>query len=251
MSSADAAPAEKTGTACRLCLRVAPLARSHVIPEFIFASLYDEKHRFIEVVDMLRGRVTRGQKGYRERLLCSECESLVNRYERHARRLFVDPLPAKVSRLRRTHHNLEYARLKLFFLSVLWRASISSLDVFKHVELGPHEERVRQAILRGDPGPPEVYATMIWVLNFNGEQLRDFIVEPTHMRVEGRKCYRFVMGGFVILMFVAAVPAPHPYPLGILDPTRPVHSFDSELSDWKFLAYAWETTARTTRDVVL
>jgi len=38
------------------------------------------------------------------------------------------------------------------------------------------------------------------------------------MRVEGRKCYRFVMGGFVILVFVASVPVPHPYPLGILDP---------------------------------
>jgi hypothetical protein len=59
------------------------------------------------------------------------------------------------------------------------------------------------------------------------------------------------MGGFDILMFVAAVPAPHPYQLGNIDPTRPVQSFESELGDWKFLAHAWETTARTTRDVVL
>ena len=242
---------EPNGSPCRLCQAVAPLSRSHVLPEFLFTSLYDEKHRFIEVVDMLRGKVTRGQKGYRERLLCAKCESLLNRYERHARIMFVDPLPPKVSKLRRSYPNLEYPRLKLFFLSVLWRASISSLDIFKHVNLGPHEERIRQMVLNGDPGGADAYPTLLWVLNFNGDQLRDFIVEPTHMRVEGRKCYRFVMGGFLIMMFVAGIPAPEPFPQAVLDPSRPVQSLESELGDWKFLVYAWETTARTTRDVVL
>lgn len=242
---------QEGGAPCRLCHRIAPLSRSHVIPEFLFTSLYDGKHRFIEVVDMLRGKVTRGQKGYRERLLCASCESLLNRYERHARRLFTDPLPAMESRHRRSYPNLEYPRLKLFFLSVLWRASISSLDIFKHVKLGPHEERIRQMVIHGDPGGAAAYPTLLWVLNFRGQHLRDFIVEPTHMRIEGRKCYRLVMGGFVVLMFVAAVPAPDPFPHAILDPFRPVQSLESELGDWKFLAYTWKTTARTTRDVVL
>lgn len=239
------------GPSCRLCLRVVPLCRSHVIPEFLFTLLYDDKHRFIEVVDMLRGNVIRGQKGYRERLLCRECESHLNRYERHARRLFIDPLPVKVSKLRRNHGNLEYARSKLFFLSVLWRASISTLEIFKHVQLGPHEERVRQMVFNNDPGEAETYPTMLWVLNFNGEQLRDFIVEPTHMRVEGRKCYRFVMGGFVILIFVSSETIPDSCVSGVFDPLKMVQSFDTEMRDWPFLVHAWETTARTTRDVVM
>jgi|GEM_PF-5530612 len=71
------------------------------------------------------------------------------------------------------------------------------------------------------------------------------------MHAEGRKCYRFEMGGFVVLIFVASVPAPHPYPLGVLNPLKTVQSFDSEIRDWPFLVYAWETTARTTKAIVM
>jgi hypothetical protein len=47
---------------------------------------------------------------------------------------------------------LDYPIFKLFHLSILWRASVSALDDFAGVTLGPHEERLRKMILTGNPG---------------------------------------------------------------------------------------------------
>lgn len=246
-------PSIVSTTTCRLCQRTAPLCKSHIIPEFIFTSMYDAKHRFIEVADVAQGKVGRVQKGYWERLLCGECESVLNRYERHTRRLFVDTLPPTIppSKRMRAHPRLEYARTKLFFLSILWRSSISTLGWFKHVRLGPYEEKIRQMILAGNPGSATDFAITIFALNFQGTHFQDFIVEPTHMRFEGRKCYRFVLGGFVVFVFVAAELPPEPFPRLILDPSRAIHTFDGELGDFPFLKYVWEKAAETTRNVEL
>ncbi len=47
----------------------------------------------------------------------------------------------------------DYATFKLFHLSVLFRASVSSLSTFQEVNLGAlHEERIRQMLLNEDPG---------------------------------------------------------------------------------------------------
>ncbi len=78
---------------CRLCLREEDLCKSHIIPEFCFTPFYDKDHRIIEVSDVEKGKVRRMQKGMWERLLCTKCESLLNGWERHSRRIFTDPLP--------------------------------------------------------------------------------------------------------------------------------------------------------------
>jgi len=40
---------------CRLCQKEKPLVQSHVIPEFLYRPLYDEKHRAVEAKLVPRG----------------------------------------------------------------------------------------------------------------------------------------------------------------------------------------------------
>ena len=54
-----------------------------------------------------------------------------------------------------------YDQLKLFVLSVLWRASVSGQPYFAKVRLGPHEEPIRQALLAGDPGDERFYSVTL------------------------------------------------------------------------------------------
>ncbi|AHF94146.1 hypothetical protein OPIT5_06415 [Opitutaceae bacterium TAV5] len=233
-------------TICHLCLNEAHLCRSHIIPEFLYSSLYDKDHRFIELSEIAEGgKLTKPQKGHREKLLCERCESRINQFEKHARRLFVDPLPPCMegSQRFRAHPRLDYTLSKLFFLSILWRASVSSLDMFRHVRLGRHEDIIRRMILSRDPRDTETYSVVLFALKFDGDHFRDFMVEPTYMRVEGRRCYRFVMAGFVVLIFVASLPPPQPYPRLALSPTSPIKSFDSELQEFKFLRVGWDAAA--------
>jgi hypothetical protein len=58
-------------------------------------------------------------------------------------------------------HSFDYPRLKLFFLSLLWRADVTSDPMFKAVRLGAHEQRIRKMILQKDPGSPEDYSVVL------------------------------------------------------------------------------------------
>lgn len=233
---------------CALCQTPKKLCRSHILPEFTFAPMYDLNHRFVEVVDLSKGRVRQGQKGYWEKLLCANCESFINRYEKHSRRMFTDVLPPlkQNSICIREHPRLDYRFFKLFCLSVLWRCSVSTLPIFRHVLLGAHEEKVRQKILQDEPGGVDEYPIQVFALHSRGEHLRDFLVEPTHMKVDGHMCYRIVMRGFVFLLFVSGHPVPQQQLNLAISPERTVTTYDADVSQFKFLREVWNRAAAIT-----
>jgi hypothetical protein len=232
---------------CRLCLQPNKLCRSHIVPEFLYEILYDDSHRYIELTDVQKGVAKQPQKGHREHLLCSGCEGKINRFEKHARRLFVDELPPFIPRSKRIrqHLRIDYSLAKLFFLSVLWRASVSSLPIFKHVTLGPHEEKIRSMLEQNDAGKPLEYPVSVHSLFMNGAHFRDFMVEPTYMRVEGRRCYRLVLMGFVVLIYVDKVPLCGNLTRMVMTPERPFETYQTDFAEFKFLAAVWDTICRT------
>ncbi len=187
---------------CKLCLANAPLCRSHILPELVFLPLYDDKHRFIEA-SVSEQKIRQGQKGWWEKLLCADCESRINRYERHVRRMFVDPLPPPVFEKRTFEFSkVDYKLLKLFILSVLWRASVSTLDECRLVSLGSHEEILRKLIMDDAHVEPDIYPSMVFLV-FDGQRwLTDVIPEPTYHEDGANKCYRIMMRGFLFFIYV-------------------------------------------------
>ena len=103
---------------CRLCLKNRKLCDSHVIPEFLYRPLYDSKHRAFELrLEPFRERYL--QKGYREQLLCDECEAKIAKYEQHfAHTWYAEgKLPDEVRGDELVIEGLDYAAFKLFHLS--------------------------------------------------------------------------------------------------------------------------------------
>ena len=82
---------------CRLCLKKKVLKNSHIIPEFIYSPLYDEKHRFHVLSNMNVSGPAKLQKGIREYLLCGECEGKLSKYERYMSLILSGGLEVKVS----------------------------------------------------------------------------------------------------------------------------------------------------------
>ena len=58
---------------CRLCRRESNLRFSHILPEFFYLPMYDELHRTMSVSSDEKEKLV--QKGFREYLLCQECET--------------------------------------------------------------------------------------------------------------------------------------------------------------------------------
>jgi hypothetical protein len=55
-----------------------------------------------------------------------------------------------------------------------------------------------------DPGPPNRYACVLVAIIFEGNAIDDFMLNPTPIRQNGHKVYRFVFGGFAWAYFVSS-----------------------------------------------
>lgn len=197
---------------CRLCHCLKPLRSSHIVPEFLYASMYDDKHRFHVLSTNQTQKNQLAQKGARERLLCEDCEQRLSKWERYASLVLSGGTAIAAVREGNLWHlsELNYISLKLFQLSVLWRASISTIDFFLNVSLGNHEEKIRKLLLSADPGVPWQYSCVMCALVADENVLTDLMIQPDRLKLHGHNAYRFVFGGFMWVYLASnhAPPAP-------------------------------------------
>jgi hypothetical protein len=194
---------------CRLCRLPGELCRSHILPEFLYRPLYDEKHRFFVLTAGVDGQ-RQMQRGLTEKLLCDRCEQQLGRYETYAAAVMSGRLQHRYRSVgsRITISNIDYARFKLFQLSILWRASVSSLEFFRLVALGPHEERLRNMLLLDEPGTPHAFGCVVIFASERGEDISDTFFNPEPLRWCGRRMVKFFFAGSAWLFYCDRRPAP-------------------------------------------
>jgi len=143
---------------CKLCGKVWPLCRSHIVPELAYEPIKNEKNQILAV-----GRnVKKVQTGHFEKLLCQECEGLLSAYESSFKQTWMDTIPPNFSHLKTKPLQdvirveiPDYASFKLFHLSVLWRAAVSSgFKVDPRITLGSYNAQIAALIRNRDPGQP-------------------------------------------------------------------------------------------------
>lgn len=191
---------------CALCLYERPIRQSHIVPEFLYLGLYDEKHRFEKISADPNESNRTLQKGLRESLLCDECEGLFAKWERYASMVFRGgtPIAVKQSENHLFLSGLDYHSFKLFQMSILWRAGVSTLPAFAQVKLGPHAERLRIMLLGSDSGRPDQYGCLLFMVMHERELVQGLVVPPTWARLVQHKVYRFVFGGLAFLYVVTS-----------------------------------------------
>jgi hypothetical protein len=191
---------------CALCKNPRALRNSHIIPEFVYKPLYDSNHRFHVLSTLQRRSRPVEQKGLREKLLRGCCEQQFSGYEKYAREVLFGGEEITVAHKGKLLEIglIDYKRFKLFQMSILWRASVSRHPFFSRVNLGPHEERVRNFLRSGDPSTPEKYSCMVIALRSDNGVVTDIIDSPERLRINGHNIYRFVFGAFMWLYFISA-----------------------------------------------
>lgn len=200
---------------CKLCLQEKELVNSHIIPEFLYKTLYDEKHKFHEISTGENVKNRQHQKGIREKLLCKECEQHFSKNERYASlilnggyELLAVPEPPVVH-----FKNIEYTKFKLFALSILWRAAVASHQAFRRVQLGRHENLLRELLLSELPGPQAQYPFVLMPLMHEGDVVESLIVPPEKTKVGDQHAYVFVFGGMTWVYIISS----HPPPRSVVD----------------------------------
>ena len=204
---------EKRGY-CRLCLEETELRKSHVLSEFLYELTYErfdreqpKQGRMLKVPADTDEKLSYLQKGLRERLLCGGCEQYLNRVgEQYASKVLKKMDETEISAGERSTlvTGVEYRPFKLFLMTQLWRAGAASDDFWKNVRLGPHEERLREMLLRSDPGQPHEYACTISRIPASNGLLSRTVAQPYAEKIEGHTWYHFIARGYSWLYVVSS-----------------------------------------------
>lgn len=148
------------------------------------------------------------QTGLKEMLLCWPCDNKLGRWEGYASKVLAEETATrrKVRDRLTLIEGLDYAQFKLFQLSILWRASLSDRPEFADVNLGPHEERIRNMLHRGVPGRSDLYGCVMFQLA--EEETKQWILSPTKTRFHGYPAYRFMFFGLIWIYIVCSHSVP-------------------------------------------
>ena len=187
---------------CKLTGKEGSPAKAHIIPKSFYFINKTLKHPLKLATNTKGIYPKKSWTGiYDDKIVTQEGEKIFLEWDDYAFKLLVEqadsakPLKHGGSIVAYTYDNYNYEKLKLFFLSVLWRAGASSQKCFKRVNLGPHLEILREAIIDSNPGNSDFYATFLAL--FDDEQSWAKIMDPFQVRFNGIKFYKFYMGNIV------------------------------------------------------
>jgi hypothetical protein len=191
---------------CKLCLGDKELIRAHIIPESLYAPLIGSgtPRTYSTEAGSFPKRYQSGI--YDREILCAECDNRIGDWDNYAQAVLLAPLkrygePTEL-KLREsfTMPEPDYNRLKLFFISLLWRADQSLHQFFQLVDLGPWRKRAREMILNADPGEPNEFAVLL--VRYEHPLAAGTIYQPEPTRPDGLNCYRFSLGSYVAMIKV-------------------------------------------------
>ena len=142
---------------CRFCEQPRRLIKAHVIPEAFFRRLREGKQSPLLVKQ--REHIRRSPIGiYDPEILCAECDAIFAPWDDYAQKVLPRELDAANAIMIGTKvggwtiANYRYDSLKLFFISLLWRASVSQHSFYHRIKLNIFESKAKEMVLKTNPG---------------------------------------------------------------------------------------------------
>ena len=189
---------------CKGCGENKKLIKAHIIPKSFYMDLRGDANHLNVVPSDKDVRESRSNIGdYDQNILCKECDSIIESYDDYGKKVLLDDNPNLVPYYRNGEllgwelSEFNSTRLKLFFLSILWRASISSRHFFRRITLGEYEDVLKELIWSGgDDGNRTFGVILAKFLPANIAGVEKSILDPDNLQIEERNYYRLYLGGY-------------------------------------------------------
>lgn len=210
---------------CRFCGENRKLVEAHVIPRS-FHRINPRDRQPSRLVTNVEGRYTQKiRKGvYDASIVCEECERRFAPWDDYADELFLkswDRFEKITDRGYEIGYSLpafDYPLLKLFFLSVLWRAAASDHVMFSKIDLGRREAVLKKAIERSDPGSIDFFGVVLQAFDSTNVG----ILDPHPERFSGVRFCRFYLSHIIAFVKVDGRPFTELFSSMALGPGRPL-----------------------------
>lgn len=217
---------------CKFCLKNKKLIKCHIIPTSFWQDNLDP---YAEILSSNpESYPKKSQTGiYDTNLVCEDCERLFSPFDDYAYRLLLADIPSekvfiydeKISTY--VIENYDYNRLKLFFISLLWRASSSNLPFFRSIKAKPFEGRLKEMIMKKDAGSEDDFS--IALRRFKERSYSTAMLNPHKTRLDGINFVIFYLGGFKVFIKVDKRRAPDDIRNVILKPNKPLCIFLTDI----------------------
>jgi hypothetical protein len=189
---------------CPLCLNKATLQLSHVIPNSFFKRLKKNGGRPIESDMRDESPLYYTQESWSEKILCRDCEQRINEYDSYIAAFTYNPKRVKVKVLKlnngqRLFSNVDYKKLRLFQLSLLFRANFSKHDSYQHIKLISNDiQDIRESIFNNNPFSDHQLGCQMRLLWYKPENrpFNDYIAVPLEDIHDKKEIVYFAFGGF-------------------------------------------------------
>jgi hypothetical protein len=172
---------------CKYCGQVKTLVTSHIIPR----SLCDIKS--LGISD--------------DELFCKDCEDKFMLYDAYAFNILHEQGSHRKtlhdrqgSVLGAYYESYDYNKLKLFFMSVLLRAGLSSVFFFKHVKVGPYLGLLREALEAGTAPAANDFA--VFLAYYDEIKRGPVMFPPAQQKIENIRFYHFHIGHVIFYIKV-------------------------------------------------
>lgn len=208
---------------CKLCLKEAALIDAHIIPKSLYGPMREDS-RTPRLYSTENGSFPKKVPAgiYDRGILCADCDRRIGDWDNYAQQLLLAPLenygdPVDLRALEAfVIPSIDYTRLKLFFISLIWRAHQATHPFFQDIDLGPWVTKARSMILTGDPGEPDDFGVLL-VRHEHPLAARTFY-NPERTRPAGLNYYRFGLGCYVAMIKVDSRPLEGPQRAFLLRP---------------------------------
>jgi hypothetical protein len=127
---------------CNYCKKNKKLIQAHIVPKGFLGML--EQQKFLEVSFNYSYKKRMPIGPYDMNILCADCDKIIGLYDEYAKKILIEDIHLYKNKNLPIYsipaHAIDYLKLKKFFISLIWRASISSRDAFKEVSLGYYND---------------------------------------------------------------------------------------------------------------
>ena len=162
---------------CQYCGEEKELCSAHIIPKAFYKL---KQSPYLGISSDGKVDVTKCQNGIKDpNILCAKCDGILGKYDKYAveilkKKILENPkIPWGMSKDAQlnilTDGQFDYHLLRMFFVSLVWRASVSNLPETKDISLGKYQD-IALKILKGEiPDNPYLFHPIIIRMNEKNE----------------------------------------------------------------------------------
>lgn len=150
---------------CKYCGKEKKLIEAHIIPKNFYLEVKTQKYRAYNST----GKYRKCQNGVKDKnILCADCDNGILRlYDNEAYKVFLNKIKCESIRMEEDivhiipNTEYDYQKLRKFFISIVWRASISKAPEFSTIDLGKYED-IALKILKNEIHNDNLFKVIIY-----------------------------------------------------------------------------------------